>query len=213
VFVLLLIAAFFTAFYMGRQVLMVFFGKPRSTAAEHAKESPALITVPLILLAVLSAVGGALNLPGISSLEHWLEHSVAGVEPGQFVLPVALGSLAVALTGILAAWLIYGRRPLAKAKDLDPLAGPLNGIYTGMERKWWVDELYRAVIIRPFEWLAGFLAQPIDQGGIDGAVNGIGRVTFALAQVSRKLQTGFVRLYALMMLLGVVAMLAFLLLR
>ena len=213
VFGLLLIAAFFTAFYMGRQVLMVFFGKPRSTAAEHAQESPALITVPLILLAVLSAFGGALNLPGISSLEHWLEHSVYGVEAGTFVLPVALGSLAVALVGILLAWLLYGRRLQAKAKDADPLARILGGIYTGMERKWWVDELYRAVIIRPFEWLAGFMAQPIDQGGIDGAVNGIGRLTYALAQIGRKLQTGFVRSYAVLMVLGVVAMLAFLVLR
>jgi NADH-quinone oxidoreductase subunit L len=76
IYVLLTIAAFFTAFYMGRQILMVFFGEPRSPAAEHAQESPALMTVPLIVLAGLSILGGALNLPSIHTFGHWLEHTI-----------------------------------------------------------------------------------------------------------------------------------------
>lgn len=205
VFVLLVIAAFFTAFYMGRQVLMVFFGKPRSRAAEGAVENPPIITLPLVALAILSAVGGVLNLPGVHTLEHWLEHTLHGLEPGEFILWVALGSLTIALLGILVAWLVYGRKPLASPKTADPLAKPLGSVYRGMERKWWVDEFYRAVLLRPADWLAEKLAGPVDQGGIDSLVNGFGSLTRSLAGLLRQLQNGFVRFYALAIVFGVVA--------
>ncbi len=65
---------------------MVFFGKPRSRAAEGAVENPPIITLPLVALAILSAVGGVLNLPGVHTLEHWLEHTLHGLEPGEFIL-------------------------------------------------------------------------------------------------------------------------------
>ena len=82
VYWLLTIAAFFTAFYMGRQIWMVFFGEPRHDAAAHAEESPKVMTVPLIVLAVLSVVGGALNLPfeGFHNLGHWLGYTLGEVE-------------------------------------------------------------------------------------------------------------------------------------
>ncbi|TLN18294.1 NADH-quinone oxidoreductase subunit L, partial [bacterium] len=210
VFVVLVIAAFFTAFYMGRQVLMVFFGKPRSDAAGHAAESPALVTVPLILLALLSVAGGALNLPGSHLLETWLEHSLAGVQAGEFLLPVALGSLGVALLGIFIAWLIYGRKPLADAKTPDPLARPLGAIFRGMENKWKVDEFYHLIVVQPYQALAEFFAGPVDQGLIDGLVNGVASLLASLGQLVRRLQTGFVRTYALAVLVGVVAVLAYL---
>jgi NADH-quinone oxidoreductase subunit L len=73
---LLTISAFFTAFYMGRQILMVFFGEPRSVATAHAKVSPPVITIPLMILAGLSVVGGFLNLPGVHTFTHWLEHTL-----------------------------------------------------------------------------------------------------------------------------------------
>jgi NADH-quinone oxidoreductase subunit L len=83
------IAAFLTAFYMGRQIWMVFFGEPRHEAAAHAEESPPIMTVPLMVLAFLSIVGGALNLPfeGFHNLGHWLEHTLHEVES----LPLNLG--------------------------------------------------------------------------------------------------------------------------
>jgi NADH-quinone oxidoreductase subunit L len=211
VFVILVIAAFFTAFYVGRQLLLVFFGKGRSANALHAKESPALVTVPLVVLAILSIFGGALNFPGSNLLEKWLEHTLGAVHPGEFLLPVAGGSLAVALLGLLIAWGIYGRRrTLAKAGGEDPLAHLPLGIYRGMERKWWVDEIYQVLIIRPYMALAGFLAQPVDQGLIDGIVNGFGALVTRLAGGWRMLQNGYVRSYALMFLLGVVAILTYL---
>src|SRR5690349_8924808 len=89
IYVLLSIAAFFTAFYMGRQIWMVFFGQPRHEAAAHAEESPRVMTVPLMILAALSVLGGALNLPfeGFHNLGHWLEHTLHEVES----LPLNLG--------------------------------------------------------------------------------------------------------------------------
>ncbi|GAP15894.1 NADH dehydrogenase subunit L [Longilinea arvoryzae] len=210
VFIVLVIAAFFTAFYMGRQVLMVFFGQPRSPAAGKAVESPALVTVPLVGLALLSIGGGALNLPGISTLETWLEHSLNGVRAGEFLLPVAAGSLGVALLGIGMAWWIYGRRPLADAKTPDPLARSLGPVYRGMERKWNVDELYHWILVRPYQALSAFLAGPVDQGLIDGLVNGIADLLAWLAGLVRRLQTGYVRTYAFAVLVGVVAVLAYL---
>ena len=211
VFIILVIAAFFTAFYVGRQLLLVFFGKGRSEGALNAKESPAVVTIPLIILAILSVLGGALNFPGSNLLEKWLESTLGTVQPGGFVLPIAGGSLAVALLGLLVAWSIYGRRrTLAKAGGEDPLAHLPLGIYRGIENKWWVDELYRAVIIKPYEALARFLAQPVDQGLIDGIVNGFGMLVAWLANQWRKLQNGYVRSYALMFLLGVVVILTYL---
>ena len=211
VFIVLLCAAFFTAFYVGRQLLMVFFGKPRTDAATHAKESPLVVTIPLMILAALTVLGGGLNFPGSHLLETWLEHTIEAVKPGEFALPVALGSLAVALVGLLIAWSIYGqRKTLSKSGGEDPLASLPLGIYRGMEHKWWVDELYRAVIIRPYEGLARFLATDVDQGLIDALVNGFGSLTVLAAGWWRKLQNGYVRTYAMMIFVGVVAILTYL---
>jgi NADH-quinone oxidoreductase subunit L len=211
VFIVLIIAAFFTAFYVGRQLLLVFFGKARSEAAAHAPESPAVVTLPLIVLAGLSALGGGLNLPGSHLLETWLEHTLGPGHPGEFVIPVALGSLAVAVFGLLLAWSIYGRRKtLAKAGGADPLTRLLGPVYRGMEHKWWVDELYHALIVHPYQVLSRFLAKEIDQELIDGIANGMGALVALLAANWRKLQNGYVRFYALAIFGGVVVMLAYL---
>ena len=159
----LTIAAFFTAFYIGRQIWMVFFGEPRHKAAAHAQESPKVMTVPLMVLAVLSVAGGVLNLPfeGFHNLGHWLGYTLGEVEALPLDLTVAGISTVVALLAILISWLIYGRNPL-KANQPDPLKKPLGFIFTGMENKWFVDEGYFAVIINPFNKLSQFLADVID---------------------------------------------------
>jgi len=213
VFVILISAAFLTAFYMGRQVWMVFFGKTRSSAAEHAKESAPLVTVPLIILAVLSIVGGGLNFPGVMTLEHWLEHTINIPQESAFNLIIATGSLVVALVAILLSWLVYGRTPLADAKSIDPLAKSLGGVFQAMNKKFMVDELYQAVILKPYAKIADFFANPVDQGVIDGIVNGMGSLATSLAEVLRKLQNGYARTYALSVVVGIVAILAYLLFR
>ena len=213
IYAILTAAAFLTAFYMGRQLLMVFFGKPRSVASEKASESPLLVTLPLVVLALLSVFGGALNLPGSHILETWLEHTLEGVTPGHFVLTVALISLAVALLGLLLAWLVYGRKPSFENGQPDPLRKPLNGLFTALENKWWVDELYNTVIVRPYDAVARFSAGVIDQGIIDGLINGMGSMVGSLAKAWRRYQNGYVRSYALTIVVGVVLVITYLVLR
>ncbi|HEY5728864.1 MAG TPA: proton-conducting transporter membrane subunit, partial [Anaerolineales bacterium] len=244
VYWLLSIAAFFTAFYMGRQIWMVFFGEARHEAAAHAEESPRVMTVPLMVLAVLSVLGGALNLPfkGFHQLGHWLEYTLHEVEVLGFDMQVAGVSTALALFAILISWLLYGRNPL-KANQPDPLKRPLGFLFTGMENKWFVDEGYFAVIINPFKRLSQFLADVIDwrfwhdfvhetviagtynwlsdvalnryadQKGIDAFANGLGVWTQSLSATMRKVQNGFVRSYALSVLLGVVLIVGYLILK
>jgi len=244
VYWLLSIAAFFTAFYMGRQIWMVFFGKARHDAAEHAEESPKIITIPLMVLAGLSVLGGALNLPftGFHQFGHWLEHTLGEVEALPLDFGVAGISTLLALFAIFVSWLLYGRNPLKKNQP-DPLKKPLGFLYTGMENKWFVDEGYFAVFINRYVDLAKFLADYVDwrfwhdwfhdkviagtynwlsnialnkyadQRGIDAFFDGWGKVTKNLSASMRKVQNGFVRSYALSVLLGVVLILGYLLLK
>ncbi len=246
VYILLAIAAFFTAFYMGRQIWMVFFGKPRHEAAAHAEESPPVMTIPLMVLAALSLLGGALNLPGVETLAHWIERTFEtfGVKlhPAEFNLNVAITSTVLALVAIFLSWLLYGRKPLTDGQP-DPLKRILGPLFTGMENKWWIDELYWAVILNPYIALARFFADVIDwrfwhdwfhdtviagtyqwlsktalnvwadQRGIDAFANGLGNTTKALAQRLRGLQTGFVRNYALSVFIGVIVILGYLILQ
>ncbi len=241
VYWLLTIAAFLTAFYMGRQIWMVFFGTPRHESAAHAEESPKVMTVPLMALAALSVVGGALNLPfeGFHNLGHWLGYTLGEVEALPLDLKVAGISTVLALAAIFTSWLIYGRNPL-KAGQIDPLKKPLGLIFTGMENKWFVDEGYFAVIINPFKKLSQFLADVIDwrfwhdfvhdtvilgtynwlseialnnyadQKGIDAFANWLGTATQSVSATLRKVQNGFVRSYALSVMLGVVLILGYL---
>lgn len=248
VYWLLTIAAFFTAFYMGRQILMIFFGKARSAPAQHAQESPLVITVPLMILAALSLLGGALNLPWFHTFTHWLEHTLTFVHAGEFNLVVAGLSTGLAIVAIILAWLIYSRRyealkdlPSARRPD-DPMRSYLGPVFTLLENKYYVDEIYQALILKPYGALAHFLAQVvdwqfwhdwfhdtviaggfrlftrllairIDLGFIDAIGNNLGAMTRGLASRMSLLQTGYVRNYALSILLGVVLMLGYLLLR
>ncbi len=165
---MMLAAAFLTAFYMGRQILMVWFGKPRSLPAEHANESPPIITVPLIILAALAATGGALNLPIWHSFTHWLEDSLGHLHAAEFSLQIAGISSFLVLVAIFLAWLLYGRKyqtmqelPPDKRPD-DPLRPILGPVFTALNNAWWVDELYWTIIINPYVSLAHFLADVVD---------------------------------------------------
>ncbi len=210
VFGLLIVSAFLTAFYMGRQLLLIFFGTPRTEAAGAAVESQPVVTTPLVILAVLSVLGGGLNWPGVYSLELWLEHSLEHIPAGEFSIVTAAISLSVALLGLFLSYLVYGRKFSQKPQN-DPLSG--NFLYTMLENKWKIDELYNAIIIRPYSGLANFLSGPIDLGIINNISGGLAWLMQASAEVIRGIQTGFVRTYALAVFLGVVLILVFILVK
>jgi NADH-quinone oxidoreductase subunit L len=181
VYWMLTIAAFCTAFYMGRQLKMVFWGKPRHGAAEHVSESSPLMVWPLVILAGLAILGGLLNFPYLSGehehpegnflvLEQWLEHSIESfhlTEEGLIHLPhtpltlnmtVAGISLGLALLALfLSVGLVYRKRPQT-AVERDPLQGtPI----------WWfailpLNTLYMRVFVPIFNWLAWVLAEKLD---------------------------------------------------
>jgi NADH-quinone oxidoreductase subunit L len=191
------------------------------------------------VLAVLSTIGGALNLPGSHTLTRWLEHTLGELEVLDFSTQVAGISTILALLAIAAAWFVYGRTPLRKGQ-IDPLKRALGPLFTGMENKWYVDEIYNAIIVTPFVRLSQFLADVVDwrfwhdwfhetviagsynwlsnialnryadQRGIDAVANGLGDVTQWVSAAARKIQNGFVRSYALSVLLGVVLILGYL---
>jgi NADH-quinone oxidoreductase subunit L len=241
VYWLLIAAAFLTAFYMGRQIWMVFFGEARHTAAAHAEESPKVMTMPLVVLAVLSVIGGVSNLPfdNFHTLSHWLGYTLGEVETLPLDLKVAATATILAFAAIYISWLFYGRNPL-KAGQVDPLKKPLGPIFVGMESKWMIDEVYQAIIVNPFTKVSQFLADVIDwrflhdfvhdtvilgaynwlseialdryadQKGIDAFANWLGTATQWLSGNMRKIQNGFVRSYALSVMLGVVIILGYL---
>ncbi len=240
VYWLLTIAAFFTAFYMGRQIWLVFFGEARHEAAAHAQESPWIMTVPLMVLAGLSVLGGALNLPGLHSLTSWLEHTLEMVHPGEFILQVAALSTVLALLALALSWWVYGRRPLV-AGQVDPLKQMFGPLFIALENKWYVDEGYWAVFVNRYMALAHWLAEKVewafwhewfhdtvlvrgfnfmshkvlhlrlDRQVVDAFFDGLATLTGRIARRLSPLQNGFVRSYALMVFLGVVLILGYLL--
>jgi NADH-quinone oxidoreductase subunit L len=275
VYGLLTVAAFFTAFYMGRQILMVFFGAPRTDAAKHATESPWVMTIPLIALAFLSLFGGALNLPtiagftppGAHAFTEWLGHTLGGeahaeasaasaaeaeagahgaesvaVEKSQaegaLDFTVAGISTGLALAAIGISYAIYRSKPTT-AEERDPLHGMIGPVFTGMNRKWWVDEFYDLIILRPYNWLARIsadvidgrfwhdwfhdsvlaglfntfsrvLADGVDKGFVDPVISDFpADLSKGIAAFFRRVQTGLVRAYALAVFVGVVVILGY----
>jgi NADH-quinone oxidoreductase subunit L len=208
------LAALLTAFYMARLMAMTFLGVNRTGEREraHLHEAPWIMTGPLVVLGILSAVGGALNLPhlvgGHEALERWLEPVL---EPGlkftDLVMPsgsteYALVGAAVAI-GVLGLWLGF-RSTLARRIPTAHDAPPETGFALVLNRKYYVDELYDAIVVRPVEWLSRMvLWRGVDQGVVDGAaVNGAAALSRLLGGGLRLLQTGQVGVYVVLFLVG-----------
>lgn len=220
---MLLVAAFFTAFYMWRQIRYVFLGDARSPAAANANESEPLMTVPLMVLAVLAVFGGLINLPDTplirqlglryDSLNHWLMHSVPNLPEVPFSLLLAIFALAVALGGLALANIVYGRANPLTNRGRDPLqARPeTRNAFRLSSAKLFADEINNRFIVEPFQRLSGFLSGPVDRGGIDLGFMRIGSgVEWAAARL-RTVQTGYVRTYTFTMVIGVLLVLFLLL--
>jgi NADH-quinone oxidoreductase subunit L len=212
-FALLLAGAFMTAFYTFRLVFLAFFGASRMShdVAHHVHESPPVMTVPLIILAILTAVSGlalGVETSGGTAFARFLA-PVFPIEEGEHGLLVPALSVIAAVGGVLLAWLMYGRRPV-RAEEIGE---PKNALHALLLNKYYVDEIYDAAIVTPIYRLSQWCARVFDLGVIDGAVNGLGQSVTAWARGLRRVQTGFVMNYALTMLVGAVAIVAYLLSR
>ncbi|MYC96103.1 MAG: NADH-quinone oxidoreductase subunit L [Caldilineaceae bacterium SB0661_bin_32] len=207
-----LFTALLTAIYSFRAVFMAFFGEARDQHIhEHAHESPAVMTTPLWVLAVLALVGGVLNLPVLLTMEHYLEAAVGApaFHPDltmEFVLLAVSAVVAVAGVG-----LAYGRYLKGPSTGVGRFSGGVARLVSPLElvarNKWYVDEIYAAWIVSPLLGLSAWFNQVVDQGVVDRAVNLVGQVNLSLGGNLRKVHNGLVPTYALSLFCGVVALL------
>lgn len=233
--------AFMTAFYMTRLYVLTFEGKERfqyqhndhhdthhGHAEEHGHhhhephESPAIMTVPLWILAVLAIVGGFLGLPELIGHGHfnWISHHWLGGEGHPLVKNVIrhasfateifliVLSIAIAFIGVRLSWKLYTTHALHGDEIVQK---KLGGFYKVLQNKFYVDELYNFMIIRPFVFISERFIMFVDKELVDGAVNGSGDLTAILGGMLKRLQSGLVQYYALIMFTSIVIIFAMLL--
>jgi NADH-quinone oxidoreductase subunit L len=208
------VTAGLTSFYMFRLIFMTFHGASRvdTHRAEHIHESPAVMTIPLLVLALLAIVGGWVNLPkGFlwgDAFIRFLAPVTGNFKPVMEVSPTALSAMAMAATliGIAFAWLMYIRQPELPGR----IAKTAAALYRTLLRKYYIDEIYDALISRPLFWIAGpALARGVDQHGIDGFVEGSALTVENSGEAVRRIETGNVQHYVLVYVFGAVAIAAY----
>jgi NADH-quinone oxidoreductase subunit L len=233
-----LAAAGLTSFYMFRLIFLTFFGKPRFDEHEvHVHESPRNMTVPLMILAFFSIVGGWFAAPHLLGKTDYFDaflHPVfsaygvqSGIEQGASLAGAAgeAGGISpspamellhaltgppvvLAIIGLLVAWWFYIHRPDAPKK----LAERVHGLYTLLLNKYYVDEIYAILFIRPFLWIStNVLWHVVDERVIDGTVNGFADVARDAGGQARELQSGNARSYATWVVIGAVGFTALML--
>jgi NADH-quinone oxidoreductase subunit L len=226
-FVLGLVGAGLTSFYMFRLVFLTFFGQPRYDEHKvHVHESPKNMTIPLMILAFLSIFGGWFAAPRLVGRMDYFEKFLAPVfasSPGGDVAPAAAEAGAtpamdlvhaltgwpviVGILGLLVAWWFYIKNPEVPKR----LAKNIHALYLLLLNKYYVDEIYAALIVRPLLWIStNVLWQVVDEGLIDGTVNGTATVARESGSQARKLQSGNTRSYAAWVIVGAVAFTALL---
>ncbi|MBN8879809.1 MAG: NADH-quinone oxidoreductase subunit L [Sphingobacteriales bacterium] len=203
-----LFTALLTAFYMFRLYATTFRGSFRGTHEQehHLHESPAAITIPLIILAILSVIGGYVGVPeflahGAHSLNTFLQPIFAASQPHLPVHEVSHStewvltgvSTALILIVVIFAWTRFSKKP-----DTEEA----TGFGKVLANKWYVDELYDAAVVRPLHKLGGFLDNMLEKPVIDGVVNGVGKLVNYGSRQLRLLQSGQVGSYVLLMVLG-----------
>ncbi len=203
-----LFSAMMTAFYMFRLYTLTFTGKFRGTHEQehHLHESPALITIPLIILAIFSIIGGYVGLPAVVSEYHALSGFLSGAVKNAGLEEIShstewmlLGiSSAVAIT--FSLWGYFANRKPSFEKNI--------GFAKLLEHKWYVDELYDAIIVRPVMHISALTNKFLERSGIDGLVNGVGKTVLWGSGRVRMMQTGQVGFYIFVMVLGITALFA-----
>jgi NADH-quinone oxidoreductase subunit L len=217
------VGALITSFYMFRLIFLTFFGAPRYDEHKvHVHESPKNMTVPLMILAFCSTFGGWFAAPklvgGIDYFEKFLSPVFAGSAPAEATSEsVSAGDallhslvswpVAVGILGLLIAWYFYIKRPDLPKK----LAQSMHALYLLLLNKYYVDEIYAALIVRPLLWIStNVLWHGVDEGAIDGVVNGTATVARGSGAELRKIQSGNIRSYAAWVILGAVGFTALL---
>jgi NADH-quinone oxidoreductase subunit L len=207
-----------TSFYMFRLLFLTFFGKERYDEHHvHVHESPKNMTVPLIVLAILSVCGGWMAAPqlmgGVNHFQQFLApvlsaapEAAATATPaestgGNEIMQALIGAPVIAgLLGFLLAWWLYIKSPETPKK----IAASLSAPYKLLSGKYFIDELYLAVIVRPLVWLSDkVLWHVVDEGAIDGTVDGVATVSRDAGDHLRRVETGNIRSYATWIVLGV----------
>lgn len=213
------IASLMTAFYMFRLFFLTFYGKERASehAMSHIHESPKSMTIPLMVLAVLSAVGGFMGLPEIFGGEgsHWLNEYLSPVfaasaehlhahehlsHATEYILMGTIVGFTIIL--IIIAYTMYVSKNQVPVADAE-----VSGLQKTLYNKYYIDELYDAIVVRPLYWLSGILDTVIEKLGIDKIVNGVGESVVVGSKGARFLQPGSIGYYIFAMVLGASAIL------
>jgi len=208
-FAVAVFVAALTAFYTFRLFFVVFFGKEKSESAAHPHESPLVMTLPLVVLAVFAAVGGFIGITNNYGSQFAADHETLSIaqqalEPLRTPVPMLIG-IGVALAGIFLAFTLY------KNATSDPLPAKLGALSTAMKNRFYFDELYEATFIRAHDFLAA-VADWIDRWILEGAIIGAIRGGTDLSgRALRLAQTGNLQTYAFLFVLGVALLLYFVL--
>ncbi len=206
--------AFLTAFYMFRMLFLTFFGSYRGThhAEEKIHESPKSMTIPLIILAILSAVGGFIGIPEVLGGHHWLSHWLSPViqhhaEAGDHATEFMLMGITIAgvLISIGIAYTRYVKQNHIPVPDEAKRPVLANLSY----HKFYIDEVYDTLIRKPLDLLSGFFYRILDNKVIDGIVNGLGWGTSEASKGMRLVQSGNVGFYIFMMVVGIISLLLY----
>lgn len=213
------LGALLTAFYMFRMMFLTFWGNFRGTEVQqnHLHESPISMTFPLIILAVLSVFGGFIGVPEALGGGHWLSHYLAPVFEGStnrlgelalshsteyMLMGTSVGGVIIA---IVYAYIKYVKNNHVPVTDIEPRSALAKISYD----KFYFDELYQAIIQKPLDALSGFFFKVVDQSGIDGIVNGLGKGSIEASKGLRLLQSGNVGFYIFAMVIGIVVILLY----
>jgi NADH-quinone oxidoreductase subunit L len=209
-----MLAALMTAFYMFRLLFVTFHGEFRGSEKQkhHLHESPALMTIPLVVLALLSAFGGMIGLPKLMGAKHLLEEFLEPVLEKSMAAKVnihelshnaELGLMAVAVAigvlGILMSWFYFKKYNPNKV---------VSGLLKMADDKWYFDEAYEKVISKPLLQGSAFKERIFEKGFLDAIVNGVGRMVQIGSEKMRLLQNGMVGFYMFMMVLGIILLFA-----
>ena len=194
-FVVGAVTAFLTALYMSRLFYMVFAGKPKDGSHAHAHESPAVMTVPLVVLAALSVVAGFVETPWYGWFGEWLTGESAH-HAGYLAMIVAT---AAGLLGLYLGWLIWQKGTV----DGKALAARMPGLVRVLERKYYIDEFYDLVFVRSLRRL-GYVLRAIDGLVVDGAVRLVAATAQAVGRLNTRMQSGQLQGYLLAAVFSVV---------